>query len=191
MRRVSPQEPPSVRWLRPRIGGTRPGSRPFWKTLRRFLERAAREGALPLESDDDRGPLTLVWPGGTRISIQGVLGARGGQPVVELPSSGGQPVKKSGGSSAPPAFVPGAPVNGDRCDQEFHQGTHGSRTHVASYPGTAGGAVDLAVHECPSCAARFTDEESAAAAERLIASVVAEVLEEADSSQPPAVARIH
>ena len=73
---MSPREPSSVRWLRPRIGGTRPGSRRFWKLLRRFLERAAREGALPLESDDDTAPVTLLWPDGTRVSIQGVLGGQ-------------------------------------------------------------------------------------------------------------------
>ena len=30
-----------------------------------FTERAAREGALPVESDGDTGPVTLVWPDGS------------------------------------------------------------------------------------------------------------------------------
>ena len=79
----------------------------------------------------------------------------------------------------------------DRCDQEFRKGTTGSRTHVAAYPAQAGGSVDLAVHECPECAAGFTDEESSAAAQRPIPSVVSEVMEEAESPEHLAVARDH
>jgi len=155
------------------------------------MERAAGEGALPVESDDDRGPLTLVWPDGTKFTIQGVLGARGGQPTVEFPSFGGQPAKAADGSFVHPAFVPGAPVQCDRCDQEFRQGADGSRAHVASYPAQGGGSVDLAVHECPACAAGFTDEESAAAAQALIESVVSEAMDEEQSAEPSAIAKLH
>ena len=137
--------------------------------------RAPLHGARMLESDGGPGgPVTFEWPDGTRFSIHG----GGAAPMPD-------------GSSVPPAFVPGEPVHCARCDGMFRQGAAGSRTHVAAYPGTGGGSVELAVHECPDCALQLSEEESAAAAREFIETTFAEVMEAAEGAEHLADGKVH
>ena len=169
---MSATPPRSVRWLQRRLPGADRSQRRYRKLVKRFLVGAHAESAQMMDDE----AFTLEWPDGTRFSLHSSpdrvpteVGA-----LDESPSLGERPARMPDRSEVAPAFVPGEEVACDRCEQRFRQGERGSRTHVATYPGHGGG-VDFALHEGPSCAAKLTDEESAAQARVFLDSVVAQV----------------
>ena len=164
---VSEQDMPgSLRWFYRRLDDVKT-DRKYRQLVKRFMVRAHREGATMLE--DDQVP-TFEWPDGTRASLH-----------TRIPRDADTPVLYAQGTG--PAFEPGGEVHCCRCDKPFEQGSDDSRTHVARYDSCDNRVVEIAVHECPSCAPNYTDEQASAHAREFIHSTVSEVMDEAEKQR--------
>ena len=108
---------------------------------------------------------TFEWPDGTRASLH-----------PTSPQDQDTPVLYAEGTS--PAVAPGEETACSRCAETFRQGDDHSRTHVAQYTQENGRVFELAIHECPTCAPQYTDEEASAGAQAFIESVVSEMMNE-------------